>query len=180
MPAGVANHSDHWASSTQRVSDYREPASTENHERTVSLFGTVGWTVSTETGTSTKLDPACPMAAFPFHVGGRWTGNGVVALLDGPRRFSDLRQNPGISSAKVLTETPRDMTHDGLLTRTDHQANPPHVTYEPTGLGRSLLPVIDAKREWSDQHLAGLLAHRQAHPSATGSDAAPTRSSPPR
>ncbi|WP_134661970.1 MULTISPECIES: helix-turn-helix domain-containing protein [unclassified Amycolatopsis] len=127
-----------------------------------------------------RMDPACPMAAFPFHVGGKWTGMVVVALLDGPRRFNDLKQTLGASSAKVLTETLRDMARDGLITRTDHQANPPHVTYELTALGRSLLPVIDAMREWSDQHLAALLAHRQASPSATGSDAEPTPSSPPR
>ncbi|WP_037354700.1 winged helix-turn-helix transcriptional regulator [Amycolatopsis orientalis] len=126
-----------------------------------------------------RMDPACPMAAFPFHVGGKWTGMVVVALLDGPRRFGELRQTLGIRSAKVLTETLRDMMCDGLVTRTDHQANPPHVTYELTDLGRSLLPVIDAMREWSDQRLAELLAHRQAHP-ATESGAAPTPTSPQR
>ncbi|MGW7532866.1 winged helix-turn-helix transcriptional regulator [Amycolatopsis sp. NPDC054798] len=126
----------------------------------------------------TRMDPACPMAAFPFQVGGKWTGMVVVALLDGPLRFGRLRQILGASSAKVLAETLRDMTRDGLVTRTDHQANPPHVTYELTDLGRSLLPVIDAMREWSDQHLADLLAHRRL--SATGSDAAQARSSPPR
>ncbi|WP_406639274.1 winged helix-turn-helix transcriptional regulator [Amycolatopsis sp. WGS_07] len=120
------------------------------------------------------------MAAFPFRVGGKWTGMVVVALLDGPLRFSQLRQTLGASSAKVLAETLRDMTRDGLVSRTDHQANPPHVTYELTDLGRSLLPVIDAMREWSDQHLADLLAHRGTYPSPTGSDASPARPSPPR
>ncbi|WP_409462219.1 winged helix-turn-helix transcriptional regulator [Amycolatopsis sp. GA6-003] len=127
-----------------------------------------------------RMDPSCPMAAFPFQVGGKWTGMVVVALLDGPLRFSHLRETLGVSSAKVLAETLRDMTRDGLVIRTDHQANPPHVTYELTGLGRSLLPVIDAMREWSDQHLADLLAHRQAHSPVTGSDAAPAPTSPPR
>ncbi|WP_116200270.1 winged helix-turn-helix transcriptional regulator [Amycolatopsis circi] len=136
--------------------------------------------MSADAQLSARMDPACPMAAFPFHVGGKWTGMVVVALLDGPRRFGHLRQTLGVSSAKVLTETLRDMARDGLLTRIDHQANPPHVTYELTDLGRSLLPVIDAMREWSDQHLADLLAHRRNHPSTTGSDAAPTPPSPPK
>lgn len=113
-----------------------------------------------------RMDPACPLAAFPFQVGGKWTGMIVVALLNGPQRFSLLRQSLGTVTAKVLTQTLRDMTRDGLVTRLDHQANPPQVEYELTDLGRSLMPVVDTMREWSEQHLADLLAHRQKHTTA--------------
>ncbi|MEQ0564878.1 GNAT family N-acetyltransferase [Amycolatopsis sp. NEAU-NG30] len=103
------------------------------------------------------------MAEFPFQVGGKWTGMIVVSLLDGPLRFGELRQALGPVTAKVLTETLRDMQRDGLVTRLDRDANPPHVEYELTALGRSLVRVIDAMREWSRGHLAELLAHRQRH-----------------
>lgn len=108
-----------------------------------------------------RIDPACPLAAFPFQVGGKWTGMVLVALADGPRRFSTLRQTLGTVTAKVLTQTLRDMARDGLITRLDRQANPPHVEYELTDLGRSLEPVIDAMHAWSERHLADLLAHRE-------------------
>lgn len=113
--------------------------------------------------TGTAMDPACPLAAFPFQVGGKWTGMVLVALADGPRRFSDVRQALGSVTAKVLTQTLRDMARDGLVVRLDHKANPPHVDYRLTDLGRSLAPVIDAMRAWSDRHLAELLAHRNEY-----------------
>ncbi|GAA2065372.1 helix-turn-helix domain-containing protein [Catenulispora yoronensis] len=114
-----------------------------------------------ELPTGPGIDPACPLAAFPFQVGGKWTGMVLVALADGPQRFSSLRQALGSVTAKVLTQTLRDMARDGLVTRLDRQENPPHVEYGLTDLGRSLTPVIEAMRAWSDRHLAELLVHRE-------------------
>lgn len=114
----------------------------------------------------TRMDPACPTAEFPFQVGGKWTGMVVVSLLDGPRRFSELRQALGPVTAKVLAETLREMCRDGLITRRDFDTNPPHVEYEVTELGRSLVPVIDAMRDWSRRYFGEVLAHRAGH--ATG------------
>jgi DNA-binding HxlR family transcriptional regulator len=109
---------------------------------------------------SALLDPACPMAAFPFQVGGKWTGMVIIALAGGPRRFTQLRTAMGSVTAKVLTQTLRDMQRDGLAVRHDFETNPPHIEYELTDLGRSLITVIDTMRAWSDQHLGELLAHR--------------------
>lgn len=110
-----------------------------------------------------RMDPACPMAAFPFQVGGKWTGMVIVSLLDGPQRFSQLRHILTPVTAKVLTQTLRDMYRDGLITRRDYDTNPPHVEYTLTDLGRSLMPVVDTMREWSHRHLAELLAHREQY-----------------
>ncbi|MCK5890341.1 MAG: helix-turn-helix transcriptional regulator [Aeromicrobium sp.] len=103
------------------------------------------------------------MAAFPFQVGGKWTGLVVVSLVDGPRRFSQLQDALAPVTPKVLTETLRDLLRDGLVGRHDLGGNPPRVQYELTDLGRSLLPVIDTMRAWSDAHLAELLEHRERH-----------------
>jgi DNA-binding HxlR family transcriptional regulator len=103
------------------------------------------------------------MTAFPFQVGGKWTGMVVVVLLEGPRRFSDLRTALAPVTAKVLAQTLRDMHRDGLITRHDYDTNPPHVEYRLTGLGRSLVAVVDSMREWSRHHLGDLLAHREQH-----------------
>ena len=110
---------------------------------------------------NTRIDPACPMAAFPFQVGGKWTGMVVISLLDGPRRFGELREALTPVTAKVLTQTLRDMHRDGLITRQDFDTNPPHVEYQLTDLGLSLVALIDRMREWSEHHLGELLAHRE-------------------
>jgi DNA-binding HxlR family transcriptional regulator len=110
-----------------------------------------------------RIHPACPTSAFPIQVGGKWTGMAILCLSDGPRRFSELRAQLTPVTPKVLTQTLRDMSRDGLVVRRDHQQNPPHVTYELTDLGRSLIDVIDAARAWSKAHLPDLLAARAAH-----------------
>lgn len=112
---------------------------------------------------SARIDPACPMAAFPFQVGGKWTGMVIIALVDGPRRFTELRTTLATVTAKVLTQTLRDMQRDGLAVRHDYETNPPHVEYELTDLGRSLLTLIDTMREWSNEHLDDLLRHRASY-----------------
>jgi DNA-binding HxlR family transcriptional regulator len=90
----------------------------------------------------------------------------VVALMNEPQRFSQIRQALGSVTAKVLTQTLRDMTQDGLITRTDRKTNPPNVEYALTPLGLSLMPVIDVMRAWSEQHLGDLLACRRQQPAS--------------
>lgn len=111
------------------------------------------------------FDPICPSRALPFQVGDKWTGMVVRCLEHGPRRFTDIRVPLRGVTSKVLAETLRAMERDGLLTRTAYPENPPRVEYELTPLGRSLLTLIEAARTWSDDHLAELLAARQAHDS---------------
>lgn len=118
------------------------------------------------TARPSRIDPACPTSEFPIRVGGKWTGMVVVCLMDGPRRFGELRTQLGDVTAKVLTQTLRDMCRDGLVIRRDHQENPPRVTYELTSLGRSLIEVIDAARAWSERHMDAMLDTRARHDSA--------------
>lgn len=107
-----------------------------------------------------RIHPACPTSGFPFQVGGKWVGMVVLCLIDRPRRFTELRAQLTPITPKVLTQTLRDMHRDGLLVRRDHETHPPHVEYELTDLGRSLMDLIDAARAWSDQHLDDLLSAR--------------------
>ncbi|MFI9814042.1 winged helix-turn-helix transcriptional regulator [Saccharothrix variisporea] len=104
----------------------------------------------------------CPTSAIPFRIGDKWTAMVVLCLEDGPRRFTELRAALPRVTAKVLTETLRAMERDGFARRTDHGGNPPHVEYALTPLGRSLLALVDAVREWTARHLDEVLAHRAA------------------
>ncbi|WP_344620585.1 helix-turn-helix domain-containing protein [Dactylosporangium salmoneum] len=108
--------------------------------------------MSTAQGRPARIHPACPTSAFPVQVGGKWTGMAVLCLAAGPLRFTDLRAQLAPVTAKVLAETLRDMQRDGYVERHDHPANPPHVEYELTALGHSLIELIDAARAWSRRH----------------------------
>lgn len=109
--------------------------------------------------------PMCPSSALPFQIGDKWTGMIVLCLAGGPRRFTELRVPLRAITPKVLSQTLRTMCRDGLVTRTAYDENPPRVEYELTELGRSLLVLIDAAREWSDRYLPAILAARESHQS---------------
>ena len=108
------------------------------------------------------FDAACPATSIPFQIGDKWTAMVVLCLVDGPRRFSELRIPLRTVSPKVLAETLRSMERDGLVTRSAYDENPPRVEYELTPLGRSLLALVDAGRAWCTAHLDDLLAARAA------------------
>ncbi|CAO5244293.1 winged helix-turn-helix transcriptional regulator [Frankia sp. AgKG'84/4] len=77
--------------------------------------------------------------------------------------FTELRQILDAVSAKVLTDTLRAMERDGLVNRNVFDENPPHVEYEPTALGRTLLNLVEAARSWARDNLDDLLAARRRH-----------------
>jgi DNA-binding HxlR family transcriptional regulator len=75
---------------------------------------------------------------------GAWTPNVIWYLRQGPRRFSELRQElPGIS-AKLLTTRLRQLEHSGVLMREPRPTSPPTVAYALSELGKELLPAIEA------------------------------------
>ncbi|MGW3951749.1 winged helix-turn-helix transcriptional regulator [Streptomyces sp. NPDC004752] len=109
------------------------------------------------------FDPVCPSSAMPVRVGATWSGMVIRCLEGGPRRFGELRVPLRAITPKVLSETLRAMERDGLLTRTAYDENPPRVEYALTPLGHTLIPLLDAARAWSEEHLPALLAARRAH-----------------
>ena len=73
-------------------------------------------------------------------------------LLDGTKRFSELRRSVGSVSQKVLTAQLRDMEAKGLLTRTVYAEVPPRVEYTLTETGRSLKPILDSMVVWGTDY----------------------------
>lgn len=75
---------------------------------------------------------------------GAWIPNIVWYLRDRSRRFSELKDDIGDASAKVLTAQLRRLERDGVLTRHVMPTSPPTVEYALTDLGRELLPALEA------------------------------------
>jgi|SRR4051812_38398585 DNA-binding HxlR family transcriptional regulator len=112
------------------------------------------WTTSTEVW-STRVSLA--------RIDNKWTAMVVLALGRGALRFGDLRTIAEGVSAKVLTETLRDLERDGLLVRHVHSEMPPRVEYELTDLGRSLHTPLRAIARWAEEHTDTVLAARAAY-----------------
>ncbi|MBP2471704.1 DNA-binding HxlR family transcriptional regulator [Crossiella equi] len=97
--------------------------------------------------------PECPIARFLTVLEGPWATLVVRELLDGPRRFTELRANlPGISP-KTLSARLKRLEETRLLTRTAYAEVPPRVEYELTPAGYRLRPVFTAMAEWAERDL---------------------------
>lgn len=114
--------------------------------------------------------PTCPVETTLFFLSTKWSALILHDLMDGPRRFNELRRSIGHISQKVLTSNLRQMEKHGLLTRTVYAEVPPRVKYELTELGASLKPVLDTLRWWGEIYSAsasgtGLTSNQQPpHP----------------
>jgi DNA-binding HxlR family transcriptional regulator len=113
------------------------------------------------------LDLCCPSRLVLDRIGDKWSVLIVLQLIDGPRRFSDLRETLHHVTPKVLTHTLRGMERDGLLTRTVFAEVPPRVEYELTPLGHSLGPVMEPINAWAEKHVDEILSLRKAHDTRT-------------
>ncbi|MBF4557928.1 MULTISPECIES: helix-turn-helix domain-containing protein [unclassified Pseudomonas] len=81
-------------------------------------------------------------------LGGRWRLLLVSYLLDGPKRFNELRRDvPGISQ-RMLTLDLRALEEVGLVKRTVFPTVPVKVEYELTKEGDRLRPVVSVMQEF--------------------------------
>lgn len=96
--------------------------------------------------------PACPVETTLTLIGDKWKVLILRDLMDGTRRFGELKKSVGNVSQKVLTTQLRDMEHSGLINRKVYAEVPPRVEYSLTELGYSLSPILDAMRNWGEDY----------------------------
>lgn len=92
--------------------------------------------------------PACPVETTLTLISDRWKVLILRDLMDGTKRFGELKKSIGTITQKVLTSNLRDMEASGLLTRTVYAEVPPRVEYTLTETGYSLKPILDAMWDW--------------------------------
>jgi len=76
-------------------------------------------------------------------IGGRWRLLLVSYLLDGSKRFNELRRDMPEISQRVLTAELRALEEAGLVTRTVYPEVPPRVEYCLSADGARLRPVVE-------------------------------------
>ena len=109
------------------------------------------------------LTATCPSRTSLARIANKWTAMVVIALSPGRLRFRDLRDTVDGISAKVLTETLRELERDGLVTRHVYAEVPPRVEYELTALGHTLHTPLQALGLWAEKHIAEVQAARERH-----------------
>ena len=96
--------------------------------------------------------PACPVETTLMLISDRWKVLIIRDLLDGTKRFGEIKKSVGTISQKVLTANLRAMEDSGLLTRKVYPEVPPRVEYTLTKTGYSLKPILDAMVEWGTEY----------------------------
>lgn len=96
--------------------------------------------------------PACPVETTLMLISDRWKVLIIRDLLDGTKRFGELKKSVGNISQKVLTSNLRSMEEDGLLTRKVFPEVPPRVEYTLTETGYSLKPILDSMVIWGTEY----------------------------
>jgi DNA-binding HxlR family transcriptional regulator len=95
----------------------------------------------------------CPLQKFCNELGGKWNLVILWHLTKEQTGFNDLKKTIGPISAKVLSEKLKSLKKNKLITRKTLRGNPPHVKYELTKKGQSLLPIIKILHDWGDKNL---------------------------
>ncbi len=107
-----------------------------------------------------NLVDGCPLTAAQAAFGGKWKLIIIYWLTDSPKHFAGLRRLIPDISAKVLAEQVRELIADGIVDRRSGGRVPAPVVYSLTEYGKSVLPIVEATRQWGNQHM-----HRCGTPS---------------
>jgi DNA-binding HxlR family transcriptional regulator len=92
--------------------------------------------------------PRDPLEIALERVGDRWSLLLVDALLDGPRRFGELREAlPGIAP-NILTDRLRRLEREGVVRSRPYQDRPPRLEYGLTADGRDLASALRQLADW--------------------------------
>jgi DNA-binding HxlR family transcriptional regulator len=92
--------------------------------------------------------PVTPLEAALERVGDRWSLLVVEALLDGPRRFGELREALPAIAPNILASRLRRLETEGILLARAYQERPPRAEYTLTGDGRDLAGALRLLADW--------------------------------
>ena len=101
---------------------------------------------------SNKKNLECPVATTINLIGNKWKLLIIRDLLNGTKRFGELRKSLTGISQRVLTENLRELETDGLLNRKVFAEVPPRVEYSLNDTGLSLKPIIETMADWGTKY----------------------------
>lgn len=94
----------------------------------------------------------CPVEVTLALIGEKWKILIIRDLLNGTKRFGELKKSCSGISQKVLTSNLRAMEESGLVSRKVFPEVPPRVEYTLTDVGYSLAPVLNAMASWGTDY----------------------------
>ena len=131
------------------------------------------------TVTTEEESGLCPVRNILSTVTGKWSSLILLALEDGPMRFSAIKRVIGDITQRVLTENLRALERDGYLVREVIAGPPVEVHYELTPTGADLVAHFVPLVTWASSNYervqAARLKYDAAQPGKVGRTGASSR-----
>lgn len=102
----------------------------------------------------------CPVEAGLDIIGGKWKSIILFRVLEGTRRFNELRRLLPSITQRMLTNQLRELERDGMISRRVYAEVPPKVEYSITEFGKTLEPVLRALKNWAEAQMVPRMAAR--------------------
>ncbi len=109
---------------------------------------------TTVTGTEPAgyvFSPDCPSRPILDQIADKWSMM-VMAVLEEPTRFNELKRRLGGVTQRVLTQTLRRLERNGMIRRTVLPTSPVGVVYSLTPMGESLRGPFGHLYAWTVEH----------------------------
>ena len=100
-----------------------------------------------------KKTDRCPVEATLELIGGKYKALILWHLSERTLRFSELQKLVSGATAKMLTQQLRELEAQQVIHREVYPVIPPKVEYSLTDIGKSLMPVLVAMRDWGAEYL---------------------------
>jgi DNA-binding HxlR family transcriptional regulator len=100
----------------------------------------------------------CPVAATLDLIGDRWTLLVIRDLFSGKSRYRELVDSPEGIATNILAARLERLRELGLVAARASAERAGSSEYRLTARGRSLLPVLEAMRDWGLAHVPGTAA----------------------
>jgi len=130
--------------------------------------------VSRKANLAVKRSP-CPVSGTLDIIGDKWTLLIIRDLFSGQSRYKDLAASPEGIATNILASRLEQLKTHGLIDAKASESRAGSSEYHLTALGRSLLPLLQAMRDWGLAHVPGTAALIQVGTEGTRSRATSSR-----
>ncbi|WP_331738534.1 helix-turn-helix domain-containing protein [Streptomyces sp. NBC_01276] len=110
-----------------------------------------------DAGTVYRSD--CPSRPILDQIADKWSMM-VMAVLDRPTRFNEIKRRLEGVTQRVLTQTLRRLERNGMIVRRVLPTSPVGVEYSLTPLGESLREPFGRLYDWTVDHADEIRAHQ--------------------
>jgi len=92
---------------------------------------------------------SCPITYVMNKIGGHWKSIILYYLMNGPKRYSELKRAIPAITEKMLAQHLKQLKEDSLINREVVQVMPPITLYSLTPSAHQLSPILLAMADWA-------------------------------